>query len=224
MVLFRAAVVSLLALTSLEVSAGPNPADHKQPLDVVKQAGEMIQVPAALPTSEGCADPSKLVGICNTVSGQSDPPPGSPYNYMYEQQIEEAACVRPGDSEEVVSAKVRRMWKQLEDPYLKCNVANFDVAFGNVLKYSFSGRNFDFLNTVVEVWKVDLNSVDPTDNRTLLDYVKKEIDLARNTRYEERLTYYYKFLRKNGAKHRSELDVSARPNPADHKQPLDVVK
>jgi hypothetical protein len=103
----------------------------------------MIQVPAALPTSEGCADPSKLVGICNTVRRQSDPPPGRPYNYMYEQQMEEAACVRPGDSEEVVSAKVRRMWKQLEDPYLKCNVADFDVAFGNVLKYSFAGRNFD---------------------------------------------------------------------------------
>src|SRR5690606_16860442 len=153
--------------------------------------------------SGGCAKPLKLVGLCEDIANKREEPVDSPFGYRYERRVFEAACADPEeDSEEVISLKIQNMWKKLEP---KCNVSNFDVQRGNVLKYSIKMSNFDFITLAVDYWKIDLNTIDISDNRTLLDYVIKEIERNKGTRYEGILRTYYDILSDAGAKHRSEL-------------------
>lgn len=52
---------------------------------------------------------------------------------------------------------------------------------------------------------MNLNVVDESDSRTLLDYVQKEIDRTKGSIYEGPLVTWYKFLKGHGARLESEL-------------------
>ena len=126
------------------------------------------------------------------------------YEFHYQKLVNEAACVDSSDADEVRGEKIRRMWKANEDK-LVCNSPRFDVQQGNVLKYAASVRFEDFLFDAAMIWKVDLNRVDPSDGRTVLDYVQKELERNKGTSVESKLRSYYDMLRTSGARHRSEL-------------------
>ena len=55
------------------------------------------------------------------------------------------------------------------------------------------------------LWKVNLNKVDKTDGRTVLDYIKDQIERNKGLATEPVLQGYYNQLKKAGAKHRVEL-------------------
>ena len=110
----------------------------------------------------------------------------------------------PEDSEEEAGRKIRAMWTKYEDKLI-CNNTRFDVLDGNMLKFAASARFEDFLFDTAMIWQVNLNRVDPSDGRTVLDYVQKEIDKNRGSALEGKLKTYYDMLRTSGAKHRSEL-------------------
>lgn len=150
-----------------------------------------------------CPPPTKLPAICMAISNAQKDTSGT-YQFHYQKLVYDAACVSQADSEEARNAKVQRMWKANEDQ-LVCNSPRFDVQQGNVLKYAASVRFEDFLFDAAMIWRVDLNRVDPSDGRTVLDYVQKEIDRNKGTSVESKLKSYYDMLRTSGAKHRSEL-------------------
>ena len=153
--------------------------------------------------SGGCAKAEKLNNLCVDIAERVEEPIESPFAYRYERLVHEAACADPEkDSEDLINRKIQSMWVKL-DP--KCNNANFDVPRGSVLKYSILTRNYDFISLAAEIWKVNLNAIDPSDNRTLLDYIQKEAERNKGTKAETILKGYYKTLRELGAKHRSEL-------------------
>jgi hypothetical protein len=55
-------------------------------------------------------------------------------------------------------------------------------------------------------WQVDLNNVDPSDGRTVLDYIGDERDAAsQGSATRGRLDRYYNLLRRDGELHREEL-------------------
>lgn len=150
-----------------------------------------------------CPNGNNLGLLCIAVmDAQKDPTGG--YEFRYQKIISEAACAKPSDSEPVAAEKIRAMWKQFEDR-LTCNHVRFDVQNGSVLKYAASARFEDMLFDAAVIWKVDLNRVDQSDGRTLLDYVSKEIEQNKGTAIEPKLKSYHDMLRTSGAKHRSEL-------------------
>lgn len=150
-----------------------------------------------------CPAPGKLPAVCMAISNAQKDTSGQ-YEFHYQKLVYEAACVEPSDSEEVRNAKVRRMWRANEDQ-LVCESLRFDVQQGNILKYAASVRFEDFLFDASMIWKVDLNRIDPSDGRTVLDYVQKEIDRNKGLSIESKLRSYYDMLRSSGAKHRNEL-------------------
>ncbi len=57
---------------------------------------------------------------------------------------------------------------------------------------------------------MDLNYIDPADNRTILDFISSEIEQLKKSPidYKEKITEFkrlYDLLQKNGAKHANEL-------------------
>ena len=141
--------------------------------------------------------------------------------YAIEREMLIASGVQQNDSMDVLKLKVQQFWKRSSSARtLTCSNLQFDVTNGNILKYAISSRFDSFIDDVVE-WNVDLNTIDPADNRTALDYLDDEIKRTKNLTGETVLghaedvrTQQWDLTHMNGwrddlieagAKHRSEL-------------------
>lgn len=146
----------------------------------------------------------KIKNICFFVgSRMRDSSPNPRYTYMYQKKFYEAACVGESDSEEVAAEKIRALWKSIR-PAMTCTNTHFDVDQGSILKYAISKNFEDFIDEVIR-WKIDLNEVDNSDQRTLLDYVKYHMDRNKGNELESKFKMYYIKLRGAGAKHKEEI-------------------
>lgn len=156
--------------------------------------------------ARGCPNDHLINTLCDYVDSHLPEAEGSPYRYRYQTIIMQASCVNPTDSKEVIQEKVNAFWRKYENR-LTCEVANFGVRNGNLIKYAIR-KNFDsFIVDVSRNWKVNLNRVDPSDQKTVLDFVYDElaIEEARGSALANRLRTYANFLKANGAKRKSEL-------------------
>ena len=181
------------------------------PLVAAEGKPAAASAPAASPVvwPAGCPDLEKIGNIClNLTNFTKDPAPRGEYSYMYQRKIYDAACVDlQKDSEALMKRKIQEMWRIDERqprPRMTCNNLQFDVAAGNILKFAVSTRFQEFLEDA-EYWGVNLNRVDASDQRTVLDYLKDELDRPTNPINRSTLQVYYNTLRRAGAKHRSEL-------------------
>src|SRR5690606_6564826 len=156
--------------------------------------------------AEICPDPAKLRDLCLHVGTKhEDPDPDSLYLYRYQRIIHEAACADPTtESDEVVAAKIQRVWETSETA-LQCDNSEFNDMKGSVLKYAAYSLFTDFVVDASEVWQVDLNRIDAADGRTVLDYVRDELRMKEGSSVGNKLEYYYDTLREAGARHREEL-------------------
>lgn len=209
MVSMRALATASFFFVTTSVLAKTTPADCKHPTDVEVAAGDMMKVASAMPGSlgsaSGCADPAKLKGICFYLSQKTKAPEESDYMFEYERRIAEAACIKDGEDDILAQKKVKTMWSRLEDPHLKCDMPDFEVPRGTILKYAASKNNWHFLDLVIQQYGVNLNTVDKSDNKTLLDFIQDKMMRHKGTPEEKELKRYYEILRKRGAKSRSEL-------------------
>ena len=188
-------MMSSLSILAQEENCDPTPNSVK-PLVAVANAVKV-----------NCPNRAKLDQLCTAISLlKEDSDPNSEYLYQYQRIISEASCANfESDSKESIKTKVNVLWEKHQSDFICKNIPGFDVNPGSVLKLAVRYQFKDFLVEAAQVWKVNLNKVDPADSRTLLDYVQKELDLKKGTVNEPALRQYYDVLRKSGAKHKSEL-------------------
>lgn len=97
-------------------------------------------------------------------------------DYAYEDRLWLMSGINSGDSRLVIIAKVQKMmynnWKSC-----KCNSTSFGVRDGNLLKYSVNRKFENFVDDMVETYGIDINRIDPSDGKTLLDFMDYEIAL-----------------------------------------------
>jgi hypothetical protein len=152
-----------------------------------------------------CPDAGRLKGLCHSVANRTPERAGSVYEFVYQREVSEAACVDiESDSDRVIADKVGALWS-IAGPSITCDSTQFDVPKGNIIKFGIKKKFSEFVGDAVQLWKVDLNQIDPADGRTVLDYAQKEIELNRGTAVESTLRQYYDMLRRAGARHASEL-------------------
>lgn len=152
-------------------------------------------------SQDSCPTEKPLRNICGSVSAHDITKDGSTYSYR--QKLFDAACTNLQESNEVRLEKIQKMWAKFEDR-LVCTSFQFEVQNGNLIKFGANELNDDFISDVVE-WKINLNRIDPSDEATVLDYLKNKIERVKGTALEPKLKSYYERLRKAGAKHKSEL-------------------
>lgn len=155
--------------------------------------------------SKGCADQKKLENLCYSISNMEKlPNPIGKVRFEFQKKFLEASCANAeSDSPEVIQAKVQKMWLQLRDKMV-CNSISFDVENGSIIKFAVALKFDEFIYHILK-WKIDLNKVDPSDNRTVLDYIQRQIERNKGNSLEPTLQSYYNRLKAAGAKHRSEL-------------------
>jgi hypothetical protein len=142
--------------------------------------------------------------LCNEVGDQLQTDEGDGLTYNYERRLKHAACVQKIDSVELEQEKIRRFWSQNQSR-LTCTQLGFSVRKGSLLKLAVERNARSFINDAVRRWKVDLNQVDASDGRTVLDYIQDELLKERGTRNEANLQRYFDFFRRFGAKLQREL-------------------
>lgn len=170
-----------------------------------KKLLKAVEKSAKSEKSDTCPDSSKVKHLCMYVGSMTDDTtPLKNYRYVYQRKLLEAACADPyKDSEEVIAQKVSKMWKQFESQFI-CNSVQFDVSNGSIIKFAITKQFDAFLYDIID-WKVNLNRVDETDGRTVLDYLRDHMIRTKGSATERQLKIYYDQFRKAGAKHKSEL-------------------
>jgi hypothetical protein len=197
----RSAIVTFLILTSFAVQAQQADCEDK----TIEEMKPVMEVAAAAQEETMCPNPKKLRGLCMFVdSKEKDPNPQGRFVWKYQRKLLEAACIDvKKDSEEEIGKKIAKVWKDNESTMI-CNNTKFDVANGNIIKFAVNLKFDEFLIDVSQ-WNVNLNKVDATDGRTVLDYVQMQIDENKGLASEPVLKRYYDMLKKAGAKHKKEL-------------------
>ena len=134
-------------------------------------------------------------------------PAHSSIRYQFESMIYAAADVKPSDTDEQVNSKVRS-FLDARMPQLLCSQPDFVPNNGNILKLAVSRQSSYFIRNALDVWKLDLNQVDATDGRTVLDHIVAKRD-SYSTSQQAWKTFqrYYDRFRVAGAKTRAELEV-----------------
>ena len=167
--------------------------------------------------AQQCPNGERLANICMTMSSMSRDAGGE---LNYQKLVMQAACVADSGDEATTSRKVQQMWSRYQDK-LVCSNTRFDVQDGSMLKFAVSMRNEDFLFDAACMWKVDLNRIDPSDGRTVLDYTFDEYIQHQDSVIGKTLKSYYDLLRhgcEGGrktivARHRDELCAADGPRP-----------
>ncbi|WP_298095915.1 hypothetical protein [Brevundimonas sp.] len=141
-----------------------------------------------------------LNGICGDVrTGNSN---------RWEAKVYAAAGVSPSDPPEQIQVRVRALFDQ-HMPH--CD--GFDVRRGNLLKYAINQGTTAFIYTATWVWRIDLNQVDVSDGKTVLDYAYAGIQRWRGTPEESLYQNYFDELSRGGAKTRVQLEAEGRRFP-----------
>jgi len=143
--------------------------------------------------------------LCGYISARTpDINPNSPNSYAYQTSLYWSADVNPDRDDPAEVRRKLQLWWSIYDSQMTCNSVNFNVPNGSVLKFAISRRFDEFIDDVA-AWRVDMNIVDRTDNRTVLDYIEDETVRLAGTAAERTLRRYYRTLRDTGARHRREL-------------------
>lgn len=123
--------------------------------------------------------------------------------YRYQTIVYNAAGVLADDSNEVAFQK-SKAFMDANAASLVCNLINFNPRNGSILKLAVARQSDEFIWDAVVNWKVDLNQIDVTDGKTVLDYITDRRASAGPT-FARTLDRYYKRFRDGGARHAHEL-------------------
>lgn len=156
-----------------------------------------------------------IKSLCGVIDNQLPAEDGGPTRYVYQTRLMQAAELKPGDTPQVQIQKVQRFWNE-RGHKLSCNSASFDVRNGSLLKYAISNKFDTFVYDVSRKWKLDLNRIDCSDNRTALDYLFAELERANssnNRAVASKLESYGRLMRAGGAMTREELAAKGLARP-----------
>lgn len=116
-------------------------------------------------------------GMCDVISIQMKPSEDYKeyFDYDYERMLMNfAGADIKKESRESATAKIIEWWNKYKTMFY-CQSSSFNLDYGNILKFAVSKGFAPFLETIVGTYQMDINFIDPADNRNVLDYVNDEL-------------------------------------------------
>jgi hypothetical protein len=136
-------------------------------LEINRQDGDTCKEPSVSDYKLLCSEMTAKTKAIGTATDTVE--------YRYEQIIWKVACAKMGrDDLETAKRKIQVWWNKYKTN-CKCDSINFTVPNGNLLKFSINQSLPDFINTLVVNYDLDINFIDPTDGKNVLDYLNDEI-------------------------------------------------
>ncbi len=159
--------ISSIPLNSFsEINCSDENGGPLQALEKVIEAAELCPAPTTANFQQLCND----ITLRSTVSGDLS----EKFAYVFDKRIWELSCADPqNDSPEQAKIKIQKMWNQFKTTF-KCNLVG-SLVDGHLIKFALY-KNFPaFVSTLVEEYDLDVNFVDPADQKNALDFINDEI-------------------------------------------------
>lgn len=97
------------------------------------------------------------------------------FDYNYETRLMNMAGADViKESREAATEKISKWWYKYKTLFFSQS-SSFNLEKGSVLKFAVAKGFAPFLETIVGTYQMDINFIDPADNRNVLDYVNDEI-------------------------------------------------
>ncbi len=120
---------------------------------------------------------SETRAMCDCIAIQEKPAEQDKedFEYGFEKRLMNMAGANiPKDSREAATDKISKWWNKYKTLF-RCYSISFNIENGSILKYSVIWGFKPFLENIVGLYNMDINFIDPADNRSLFDYVNDEI-------------------------------------------------
>ena len=134
----------------------------------------------AVTDTAGIAPPPKPTDIkafCDCIAIRETPTATDKeyFEYGFEKRLMDFAGANiTKKSRESTTAKISKWWDKYKTLF-RCNSSTFNVEKGSILKFAIVQGFEPFLETIVGTYQMDINYIDPADNRNVLDYVNDEL-------------------------------------------------
>jgi len=97
------------------------------------------------------------------------------FDYNYETRLMNMAGADViKETREAAAEKISKWWNKYKTLF-RSQSSTFNIENGSVLKFAVAKGFAPFLETIVGTYQMDINFIDPADNRNVLDYVNDEI-------------------------------------------------
>jgi hypothetical protein len=147
--------------------------------------------------------------VCNSIYAKKDAIEGSLFGFQFQEDLWEMSCAKVGvDTPEQAKNKIKCMWNKYKVEFRCYGHSDVTLHNANVLKFSVDTGFSEFLFTTVKKYELNVNFKDPTDNKTILDFVESELAFYRKSTFIAKTDEYqrtYDLLIKYGAKHAKDL-------------------
>lgn len=151
-------------------------------------------------------------GVCVALTQQDDARnPEMGLSFSYQERLWKMSCAKPGiDSWEIATIKIQIMWNKYREKF-RCHSPTVSLSGRNIAEFSLCIAFRLFLDEAVDKYQLDMNFIDPKDNKTILDHIQDEeknirnsppVDTDKANEYQD----VYQLLKANGAKHSWELN------------------
>lgn len=158
-----------------------------------------------------CPKPTEkqVTTVCNSIYAKKDAMEGSQFGFQFQEDLWEMSCAKVGvDTPEQAKKKIQCMWNKYKEEFRCYGHSDVTLHNANVLKFSVDTGYSEFLFTAIKKYELDVNFKDPTDNKTILDFVESELAFYRKSTFTAKADEYqrsYDLLIKYGAKRAKDL-------------------
>lgn len=159
-----------------------------------------------------CPEPTKkqFQSVCQNIWDKEPYDGSGPIGYAFQEDLWKMSCADiEKDSKEIAWKKIECMWNKYREKF-RCYFHSDSVANEkNILKFSIDS-GFTVLISEFVKHNFDVNFKDPADNKTVLDFLKDQINIISNSPpvNEAKIIEYrrlYNKLLTIGAKHAKDL-------------------
>jgi hypothetical protein len=158
-----------------------------------------------------CPKPTKkqFTYVCNSIYAKKDAIEGSQFGFQFQEDLWEMSCAKVGvDTPEQAKRKIQCMWNKYKEEFRCDGHSDVTLSNANVLKFSVDTGFSEFLFAAIKKYELDVNFKDPTDGKTILDFVEAQLKYYRNSTFTSKANEYqrtYDLLIKYGAKRAKDL-------------------
>jgi len=100
------------------------------------------------------------------------------FDWAFETRILNMAGIAFKDAHTDASMKILNdFWNKYKTRFSHWSTS-FNIENGNILKFAITQNFTPFLETIVSTYQLDINFIDPADNRNVVDYVNDELEIA----------------------------------------------
>lgn len=158
-----------------------------------------------------CPEPTKqqFTSVCQAIWDKEMYEGSGPFGYVYQELLWKISCANPNESLELAKIKIQCMWNKYGQNF-RCYNTMSVANERNIAKYSVDSGFTVFISEAVKKYNLDMNFKDPADGKTVLDFLKDQIEIISNTPPvdETKIVEYkrlYNMLKTYGVKHAKDL-------------------